>query len=127
MLSLPRGEGKACYVPMARKQPALPVGKQIRKLRQEHGWTREEAAERAGIALDTLGRFEREDHMPSLPVALRLAEVFGVTVEELATGAAAEGKIRPVEAQAVRWIRRLDEHHLVAVNALLRHLADRRR
>ena len=98
-------------------------GAVLRRLREAQGWSREQAAERAGIAVDTLGRFEREEHVPSLPVALALARVFGVTVEELVQAPTTEAAAaRALEVTASRLLKGLDDRELRAVLALLREL-----
>lgn len=52
-------------------------------LRAERGWSRREVAERLNINNQTVGYIERQDYSPSLELALRMAQLFGLPVEAL--------------------------------------------
>jgi putative transcriptional regulator len=54
-----------------------------RHRRQLHDMTQQELAERVGVTRQTILSIERGRYNPSVGLALRLAEVFGVPVEEL--------------------------------------------
>ena len=54
-----------------------------RHRRQLHDMTLQELAERVGVTRQTILSIERGRYNPSVGLALRLAEVFGVPVEEL--------------------------------------------
>lgn len=58
-------------------------GKRVRELRSERGWKQKELAQKLGTAAVVVGRYERGDMMPSIEVAHKMAEVFGVTVDYL--------------------------------------------
>ena len=51
--------------------------------RQHHDMTQEELAERVGVTRQTIISIERGRYNPSVGLALRLAEAFGVSVEDL--------------------------------------------
>ena len=56
----------------------------IRRLRFEHGeMTQQELAERVGCTRQTIILLEQERYVPSLALALRVAKVFGVAVEQV--------------------------------------------
>ena len=55
----------------------------VREYRLEKGWTQTDVAQRTHVSVRTIISIEREQYSPSLMLAYRLAEVFGVTVEEL--------------------------------------------
>ena len=50
-------------------------------LRQEQGISRKELAEAIGVNFQTVGYLEREEYSPSLDLALRICEFFGLPVE----------------------------------------------
>ena len=50
-------------------------------LRAEHGMSRAELAAAVDVNPQTIGALERGDHYPSLDLALRVCEVFGLPVE----------------------------------------------
>ena len=52
-------------------------------LRAERGMTRHELADILGVNYQTIGYLERGEYNPSLDLALRLAEFFGLPVEAL--------------------------------------------
>jgi len=64
--------------------PRAEVHNQIRRLRFEHGeMTQQALAERAGCTRQTIVVLEQSRYVPSLLLAMRIAKVFGVTVEEV--------------------------------------------
>ena len=61
-----------------------PFTNQIRRLRFEHGeMTQEELAKRVRVTRQTIIALEANRYVPSLLLAVRLARVFEVSVEEL--------------------------------------------
>ena len=50
-------------------------------LRQEIGMTRKELAEIIGVNFQTVGYLEREEYNPSLDLAFRISENFGLPIE----------------------------------------------
>ncbi len=50
-------------------------------LRKERGMSRKDLAERIGVNFQTVGYLEREEYNPSLDLAFRISEVFGLPVE----------------------------------------------
>ncbi len=60
------------------------VANRIRKLRFDNGeMTQQELAARSGVTRQTIIAIESRKYTPSLALALRLAQVFGVTVEDM--------------------------------------------
>jgi putative transcriptional regulator len=56
----------------------------IRKLRFEHReMTQQELAEKVGVTRQTVNAIEAGKYSPSLEVAFRIAEVFGMRVDEV--------------------------------------------
>jgi len=61
-----------------------PFTNRIRKMRFEHGeLTQEELAKRVGVTRLTIIALEADRYVPSLFLAVRLASVFEIQVEEL--------------------------------------------
>jgi DNA-binding XRE family transcriptional regulator len=63
------------------RTPADAVHNRIAVLRAERGVSRQELAGAVGIHYQTIGYIERMEYHPSLALALRLAEYFGLPVE----------------------------------------------
>jgi putative transcriptional regulator len=59
------------------------VHNRIALLRAEQGVTRRELADALGVHYQTVGYLERGEYNPSLHLALRLAEFFGLPVETI--------------------------------------------
>lgn len=57
------------------------VFNRIAMLRAERGISRRELADALGVHYQTIGYLERGEYSPSLYLALRIAETFGVPVE----------------------------------------------
>ena len=56
----------------------------IRRLRFTHGEiTQQELAERVGVTRQTIIALEAGRYAPSLPLAVRIARVFGVGIEDV--------------------------------------------
>jgi putative transcriptional regulator len=52
-------------------------------LRAERAWTQAELAHRISVSRQTINAIETGKFDPSLPVAFRLAQLFGLTIEEI--------------------------------------------
>lgn len=63
------------------------VGRRVKKLRQERGWSLEEMATASGVSRSMLSEIERERANPTLTVTFRIASAFGMSLEDLVEGA----------------------------------------
>lgn len=59
----------------------LPIHNRLRVLRAERGISRTQLAEMVDVNPQTVGALERGDHYPSLDLAFRICDVFGLPVE----------------------------------------------
>lgn len=59
------------------------VSNRIKELRAARGWTQEELAKAAGVSRQSINSIERNRYVPSLPLALTFARVFGCTTDEI--------------------------------------------
>ena len=55
----------------------------VKTYREEHGWSQGELGRRLGVSRQTINAVETDKYDPSLPLALRMAKLFGVAVPEL--------------------------------------------
>ncbi|HEY2705721.1 MAG TPA: helix-turn-helix transcriptional regulator [Candidatus Dormibacteraeota bacterium] len=60
-----------------------PLHNRIAVLRAERGLSRQQLADRVEVNYQTVGYLERGDYNPSLELAFRLSEVFGVPIEAI--------------------------------------------
>lgn len=59
------------------------VGNEVELQRTKVGLTRQELADEVGVHYQTIGYIERGEYAPSLVLALRIAKVLKVSVEDL--------------------------------------------
>lgn len=55
----------------------------LRALRAKRNWSQANLAERLAVSRQTVNAIETGKYDPSLPLAFRIAEVFGMPIEEL--------------------------------------------
>jgi len=59
------------------------VKNRIRVLRAEREWTQADLGERIGVSRNSVMAIESGKFDPSLPLAFRIADVFGCRIEEI--------------------------------------------
>jgi putative transcriptional regulator len=62
---------------------ALRMKSRLRELREKHGWSQGDLAERLDVSRQTVNAIETEKYDPSLPLAFRIAKVFGQRIETI--------------------------------------------
>ena len=62
---------------------SLSLGKKISELRKEKGITQEELADKLGVSPQAVSKWESGKSAPSTTNLLALAELFGLTAEDL--------------------------------------------
>lgn len=55
----------------------------LRVLRAERQWSQADLAERLGVSRQTVNAIETGKYDPSLPLAFRIARLFGLRIEEV--------------------------------------------
>jgi putative transcriptional regulator len=55
----------------------------LRVLRAEREWSQADLADRLGVSRQTVNAIEVGKYDPSLPLAFKLAKVFGLTIEQV--------------------------------------------
>ncbi len=56
---------------------------QLKHFRETFGFSQGELAKRLGVSRQTINAVETDKYDPSLPLALRMAKLFGVAVPEI--------------------------------------------
>ncbi len=59
------------------------MNNRIRVLRAEKGWSQAELAERVQVSRNSINAVENGKFDPSLPLAFRIADVFGMPIAEI--------------------------------------------
>lgn len=57
----------------------------LRELRAVRNWSQGDLAGHLGVSRQTINAIETERYDPSLPLALRMSRLFGLSVEEIFT------------------------------------------
>ena len=55
----------------------------IKELRTLRGWTQEQLAQAAGVSRQSINSIERNRYVPSLELALKFAQVFTCSTDEI--------------------------------------------
>jgi transcriptional regulator with XRE-family HTH domain len=88
------------------------LGKRVKKLRGDRGWSLEELASVSGVSRSMLSEIEREKANPTLTVTFRIARAFGLTLQELIESAeASASKIQIIRASDRAQVFRSDKQH----------------
>ncbi len=59
------------------------MNNRLKVLRAERGWSQSDLAERLGISRQSVNAIETGRYDPSLPLAFRIADVFGQSIEAI--------------------------------------------
>lgn len=61
----------------------MTIGKRLRQLRENSGITQPELAAKLGLNQSTITRYENNTKIPTLPVAIQIADIFGCSLDTL--------------------------------------------
>lgn len=59
------------------------MNNQLKTLREGHGWSQAALADRLGVSRQTVNALETGRYDPSLPLAFRIARLFGQPIEAI--------------------------------------------
>ena len=59
------------------------IHNRVKELRSERGWTQQQLAEAVGVSRQSINSIERDRYVPSLPLALTFAKVFGCSTDDI--------------------------------------------
>ena len=55
----------------------------LKILRAERDWSQQDLADQLEVSRQSVNAIEKERYDPSLPLAFKIADVFGLTIEEI--------------------------------------------
>jgi transcriptional regulator with XRE-family HTH domain len=61
----------------------LNIGSKISALRKEKGWSQNDLAQKIEASREIIGKYERNENLPSIEMVSKIAKVFDVTVDFL--------------------------------------------
>jgi transcriptional regulator with XRE-family HTH domain len=99
-MSAKRPAGKASQVPAAEAADAIneDLGRRVKKLRGDRGWSLEELASASGVSRSMLSEIERKRANPTLSVTYRIARAFGLSLQDLIESADSASAIQTIRA-----------------------------
>jgi len=86
------------------------LGRRVRKLRGDRGWSLEELATASGVSRSMLSEIERKRANPTLSVTYRIARAFGLSLQDLIESADSASAIQTIRASERAQIFRKDKH-----------------
>lgn len=78
-------------------------GRRLLTLRKQKNWSQPELGKKAGTSGAIIGRYERSEITPSIDVAKKLADAFGVTLDYLVDDKADLPDILRDQSMLLRW------------------------
>jgi transcriptional regulator with XRE-family HTH domain len=85
------------------------LGRRVKKLRGDRGWSLEELASASGVSRSMLSEIERERANPTLSVTYRIARAFGLSLQDLIESADSASTIQTIRANDRTQIFRSDK------------------
>ncbi|WP_342330259.1 helix-turn-helix transcriptional regulator [Pedobacter sp. FW305-3-2-15-E-R2A2] len=61
----------------------LNIGSKISTLRKEKGWSQGDLAKKINASREIIGKYERNENLPSIEMVAKMAKAFGVTTDFL--------------------------------------------
>ncbi|QRY59771.1 helix-turn-helix domain-containing protein [Sphingobacterium siyangense] len=61
----------------------LNIGSKISTLRKQKGWSQGDLAQKIDASREIIGKYERNEDLPSIEMVAKMAKAFGVTVDFL--------------------------------------------
>ena len=81
----------------------MSLGTNITKYREQCGLSQEQLAEKLSIPLDTIVLWETGQDQPTQDSLIKLAEIFGISVEELRKGADVKQADKPLFTASTKY------------------------
>lgn len=61
------------------------INNRVRELRSDRGWTQQQLADAVGVSRQSINSIECNRYLPSLPLALTFARIFGCSTDDIFT------------------------------------------
>jgi transcriptional regulator with XRE-family HTH domain len=101
----------------------MTLGKRIKQLRQQRGWSQTQLSKKLNVHQKQISGYERGIHSPSIELLVRMAELFNVSLDYIAFDNREEKNIIPIAdrelMQAVQHIDQLSAEDRDTIKAVL--------
>lgn len=102
----------------------MKTSKTIADLRKQKGWSQTDLAKESGVSREMIGKYERDDAMPSIEAAKKIADAFGVSLDYL-VGEGQNASFDKKTVQRIQEIQNLDPNtQTVLFNLIDTYLRD---
>ncbi len=85
----------------------LNIGNKITELSKQKKWPQPDLSKSVNASRDIIGKYERNENVPSIEMAQKIADVFGITVDYL-PGKSAFSKYNQADIKRLEDIEKLD-------------------
>ncbi|WP_070138330.1 helix-turn-helix domain-containing protein [Crocinitomix algicola] len=86
----------------------LDIGNKISSLRKEKKWSQGDLAKNIGASREIIGKYERNENLPSIEMIIKIADAFAVTLDYL-VGEGQNAKLDKQTLQRILDIQSMDD------------------
>jgi transcriptional regulator with XRE-family HTH domain len=101
----------------------MTLGERVKRLRLDRGWSQAQLGQKLSVHQKQVSGYERDVHVPSTDLLIRLAEAFDVSLDYLVSGGQGESRrIDVADRELIRHMEAVDklpERDKEAVKAVL--------
>lgn len=88
----------------------MALGERIKRLRQERGWSQAQLGQKLGVHQKQISGYERDVHVPSTELLIRISEAFDVSLDYLVSGGnGASQRIDVADRELIRHMEAIDK------------------
>lgn len=88
----------------------MTLGERIKRLRQERDWSQAQLGQKLGVHQKQVSGYERDVHVPSTDLLIRLAEALDVSLDYLVSGSRGESeRIEVADRELIRHMEAIDK------------------
>lgn len=101
----------------------MTLGERVKRLRQDRGWSQAQLGQKLSVHQKQVSGYERDVHVPSTELLIRLAGAFDVSLDYLVSGSRGDSqRIEVADRELIRHMEAVDklpERDREAVKAVL--------
>ncbi len=88
----------------------MTIGQRIKRLRQDRSWSQAQLGQKLSVHQKQVSGYERDVHIPSTELLIRLAEAFDVSLDFLVSGSHGDSqRIDVADRELVRHMEAIDK------------------
>ena len=88
----------------------MTLGQRIKRLRQQRSWSQAQLGQKLGVHQKQISGYERDVHIPSTDLLIRLGDAFGVSLDYLVSGGTEDNpRIDVADRELIRHMEAIDK------------------